>query len=34
MKAREIVEDMKEWNPHLNYDTFGNVPNEPEQDPA
>ena len=22
MKAREIVEDMKEWNPHLDYDTF------------
>jgi hypothetical protein len=22
MKAQEIVEDMKEWNPHLNYDTF------------
>lgn len=23
MKAQEIVEDMKLWNPHLNYDTFG-----------
>ena len=34
MKAREIVEDMKEWNPHLNYETFGNLPNEFEQDPA
>ena len=22
MKAQEIVEDMKKWNPHLNYDTF------------
>tara|TARA_S200002703_G_scaffold19198_1_gene15586 strand:- start:2196 stop:2498 length:303 start_codon:yes stop_codon:yes gene_type:complete len=34
MKAREIVEDMKEWNPHLNYETFGTLPNEFEQDPA
>jgi hypothetical protein len=34
MKAREIVEDMKIWNPHLNYETFGNLPNEFEQDPA
>ena len=34
MKAREIVEDMKEWNPHLNYDTFGTLPDEFEQDPA
>jgi hypothetical protein len=34
MKAREIVEDMKTWNPHLNYDTFGTLPNEFEQDPA
>jgi hypothetical protein len=23
MKAQEIVDDMKTWNPHLNYDTFG-----------
>ena len=22
MKAQEIVEDMKTWNPHLNYDNF------------
>jgi len=22
MKAQEIVDDMKEWNPHLNYDTI------------
>jgi len=22
MKAQEIVEDMKIWNPHLNYETF------------
>jgi len=22
MKAKEIVDDMKIWNPHLNYDTF------------
>jgi len=22
MKAREIVDDMKEWNPHLDYDTI------------
>jgi len=34
MKAREIVEDMKKWNPHLNYKTFGTLPNEFEQDPA
>lgn len=34
MKAREIVEDMKKWNPHLNYDTFGTLPNEFEQEPA
>jgi hypothetical protein len=23
MKAQEIVEDMKKWNPHLDYETFG-----------
>ena len=34
IKAREIVEEMKEWNPPLNYETFGNLPNEFEQDPA
>lgn len=34
MKAREIVEDMKKWNPHLDYETFGNLPNEFEQDLA
>jgi hypothetical protein len=34
IKAREIVEDMKKWNPHLDYETFGNLPNEFEQDPA
>lgn len=34
MKAREIVEDMKKWNPHLDYETFGALPNEFEQDPA
>lgn len=28
MKAQEIVEDMKTWNPHLNYETFGNLPIE------
>jgi hypothetical protein len=22
IKAQEIVEDMKSWNPHLDYDTF------------
>jgi hypothetical protein len=23
LKAQEIVEDMKRWNPHLDYATFG-----------
>lgn len=32
MKAQEIVEDMKEWNPHLDFNSFGN--NEHQQDPA
>lgn len=25
-EAKKIVEDMKSWNPHLDYDTFGTLP--------